>query len=663
MLCTPRSVIRNSILQVVALSLACATIVFTGAAAQAEPNALKVDAKVTLHSESGEESVLVEQRNWTVPLNRRFSSYLGSFSVELQTRLVDSLRSEISVFLATSGPRPDSRTKQFLIEHTLPARVENIRGKAGATYTLTLTPQGYSELDLSVCEYDHRDSGSFKFDPTAHFDLYYVQHSLGDYHWNKVKGLLEEDYRSFRDAFDITISGKLNFFLYPCAAPTVDWDSRFGYAIDPPRAQALAIYNHEYMAASPMVATLMQTLRVFGYAPPFLAEGISSYHFFNNYETLRALADSALLPIRPLLTTQGYYRAEPRLAAAVAGSFCRFLADEHGIGKFMRWYKVSDDLNVAARFQEIFGSPIEEFEKLWVTYLQGLHPPQRAFHKRAGLEGAFSNPEGAIAVLQEGLRWDTSIIDTLKSLEALAPLYAEIGRNDLALRTYDALYRSVSEEVQGKPYYLFRKGYFEMLTGDFSAAQERFTELRDADTLYRDVAVYNIGRTYLVAGDTVSAIQSFTELIEHSSEEVVLIESALHLAHIYGEPGRFADPLKSGQMFIQAFNRSSQLVNAAPQEPLHRMRQGMAAIGLEKYSLARQNLEAALFLEFRPRYLGRELVALGNLADLQGDRAQALEYYNRADSLDQSAPGQQATDRYLQKPLQLKITLPDNAGE
>ena len=91
---------------------------------------------------------------------------------------------------------------------------------------------------------------------------------------------------------------------------------------------------------------------------------------------------------------------------------------------------------------------------------------------------------------------------------------------------------------------------------------------------------------------------------------------------------------------------------------MNRLRQGMAAIGLGEYELAKQSLDVALFMEFRPRYLNRELVALGNLADVKGDREAALAFYKRAEQADNSAPGQLAAKRYLKSPCKLNVSLP-----
>ncbi|MCH7879067.1 MAG: hypothetical protein IH914_07125 [candidate division Zixibacteria bacterium] len=615
-------------------------------------NAVQIAATVTLMSADSSQSVVVEERIWDVPLGKRFSAFLANMSLELLPKDLDSQRLEITVFLTTIGSRPDSRNKRFTMELELPAFIGRIRGKNGATYRLRLVPQKFTSVDLSGCEYDHRDSGSFRIDPTANFDLYYARNTLGDYHWNKVKELLEQDYRSYRDAFDFNMTGKLHYYLYPCASPTLAWDPRFGYAIDPARSQAQVIYSHGYMGASPLVATLTQTLRISGYAPPFLAEGISSYFYFHDYEVLRALRNGKLLHLHDLLTTRQYYQADPLLATAQAGSFCRFLADTYGVSRFRKLYQASDDLTIAGNFPELYdGADIDALENQWIVYLKKMHPAKSRFSKRASLEGAANNLDVAISVLQEGLRWDTTFADTLSTLKLLAPLYTQTGKYDLALKTNQALFDKSRPTSGRKSFFLLRVAYLSALTGEFTRSREAYDSLERIDSLRLESVDYGRARLLAFESDTAGAIAAFDTFLNKNPGAVATVESALLQALLLGVPGTYQDTARSRRKYEQAYKSAVFLVNNAQTDPLNRFRQGMAEIGLGKYEEARQNLDIALFLEFRHRQLGRELVGLGNLADLLGNRQEALAFYHRADSLDQSVPGQRQIQRYINEPF------------
>ncbi len=621
-------------------------------------DAVEMSVKVHLRSADSSKTVLVEDRIWNIPLDKRFSGFLANMSVELNVERTDSIHLNMKVFLTTVGSRPDSRTRRFNYELGLPAKIPNLRGKEGATYEITFAPNRFVTLDTINCEYNHRDSGWFSIDPTANFDLHFVKNSLGDYHWNKMKELLESEYRPFKKGFDITHPGKIHYYLYPCATPTVAWDPRFGFAIDPTRSQALGVYNHDYMAPAHLISILTQVMRIYGHAPPLLAEGISSYFYFFDFEAMSAVRDSAIIPLKSILTTQGYYSADPILATAEAGSFCRFLADTYGIDRFRSLYKASDDLNIEDKIKEIYQADIDELEGQWVRYLLQLRPAKSRFTKRARLEGAGNNIDMAITVMQSALTWDSTFADTLVTLAELAPYYSEAGEYEIALRTNETLFARADARNPKRTFFLLRVGYLQSLLGDYDAAAESYRSLKELDSSLTGASDFNLARLDIFSGDTAAAIDKLQELMEVTTNQVLMAEAGITLGMLLGVPGKYNDPSGALEAFERAESSGRFIVKNSPGDGVSRYRLGVAYLGLGSNDLASDYLSLALFLEFRPRYLGRELVALGNLADIQGNRKLALEYYRRADSLDNSVPGKNASAIWLKRPFKLKVKKP-----
>ncbi len=656
--------ISYTLLLLVATALAVSSVSAKGAptvVVQQEGLSVKMNVRVHLRSADSSKVVLVEDRVWDIPLQKRFGGFLANMSVELNVERIDSIRLNLKVFLTTVGSTPDSRSRSFNYELGLPAKIAGLRGKAGATYEITFTPQSFVEQTATECQYNHRDSGSFNIDPTANFDIHYVKNSLGDYHWNKVKELLESEYRPFKKGFDINHPGKIHYYLYPCATSTVAWDPRFGFAIDPTRSQALGVYNHDYMAPAHLVGILTQVMRVYGYAPPFLAEGISGYFYFFDFEALSAVHDSAIIPIRTLLTTQGYYTADPILATSEAASFCRFLADTYGIDRFRKLYSESDDLTIESKIKELYKVSVEELERQWVNYLLQLRPSKKQFVKRARLEAAGNNIDLAITVMQGALVWDTTFFDTLVTLSELATFYSETGKYKIALRTYETLYARAEGNNPKHLYYLLRVGYFQSLLGDYEGAGKTYRTLRESDTLLASVADFNLVRLQIFSGDTAGAIEVLQNLLADETDQVLLAEEGNALGYLLGAPGKHNDPAGSLEAFERAAAAAHYIVKSSPSDGPSRFRLGLAYMGMGELDMAHDYLNLALFLEFRPRYIGRELVALGKLADLQNDRDLALTYYQRADSLDQSIPGQKASGLGLKKRFTLKVSKPERA--
>jgi tetratricopeptide (TPR) repeat protein len=81
------------------------------------------------------------------------------------------------------------------------------------------------------------------------------------------------------------------------------------------------------------------------------------------------------------------------------------------------------------------------------------------------------------------------------------------------------------------------------------------------------------------------------------------------------------------------------------------MRVGEAYVGLGAADTALIYLSMAEFLEYRPYYIGRVLVAIGNAYDLLRMRDQAVAYYKRVLETPTSYPSRVEARRYLKEPF------------
>jgi len=123
------------------------------------------------------------------------TGFLLSFSVDLEVQEIDSARSEFMTHVITLGPQANTYSKTYTVEYGLPARMDNIEGKPGTNYSLVITPLEMTEVDTAECNFYQQRHGDFSFNPTANMDIYFVPNSLGDYYWNLVKGLHENELR------------------------------------------------------------------------------------------------------------------------------------------------------------------------------------------------------------------------------------------------------------------------------------------------------------------------------------------------------------------------------------------------------------------------------------------------------------------------------------
>ncbi|MCX6827068.1 MAG: hypothetical protein NTV06_07380 [candidate division Zixibacteria bacterium] len=285
-----------------------------------------------------------------VLMGKPLSAFLVNFSLRVELKEADSQSVEFTTHLVTVGSTPFTAGERFRSEYNLPARIENIPGKDSSVYQLLISPRSLVIIDTSRCAYDPDVAGQYEYDPSANFDIYYVKGSLADFDWNNIKNYLETDYAYFRNALDITAPGKTSYYLCPCLSPSINWDKRFGYAIDPGRANVYSIYSQDFVSTDAMLPNMLKLLRLWGYAPPFLVEGLAGYFDFVTYEMKKIRKQEGFPEIKKLLTTSGYYSASPHTAEVTAASFIKFLADSYGIDKVKQLYEKSDDLTLMMNF-------------------------------------------------------------------------------------------------------------------------------------------------------------------------------------------------------------------------------------------------------------------------------------------------------------------------
>ncbi|MBD3402165.1 hypothetical protein GF420_04665, partial [candidate division GN15 bacterium] len=214
-------------------------------------------------------------------------------STDIEIEQIDSAGVSFQVHAVTMGETPQNLSRRFRAEFGVPARLDGIEGKNGASYSFRLRPLREIQRDISPCPYSHRTKGVFRVTPSAYTNIYYLPNSVADFYWNAVKTLVDQRYELFRDINKFTLSGKYSLYLCPCLIPSVLWDQRFGTMIDPTTSSVFAIYSRDFNSAYPFVVLHAATLRNYGYTPPFLSEGLAGYLGFARYDMGKMLEEGA----------------------------------------------------------------------------------------------------------------------------------------------------------------------------------------------------------------------------------------------------------------------------------------------------------------------------------------------------------------------------------
>jgi len=573
------------------------------------------------------------------------SSFLVNMMLDIDIEKVDSQAVTFNIHLVTIGANPYNAAKRYKIEYNLPARMENIPGKNGSIYQLLISPRELVTVDKPVCEYEPY-SGQFKMDPSANFDLYYIDGSLGDFYWNNIKNYLEADYSRFRKALDINMPGKISFYVFPCSGPTIDWDHRFGYGIDPGRSTICAIYNRDFSSVDVILPNSLTLLRIWGYAPPFLVEGLGGYFDFTQYKIKKLKNEDGLLKLTDLLTSSGYYRADPVAAEICASSFVKYLADTYGIGKFMDWYERADDLSILRSFEEVFENPLDIFEKDWHHYIDTTKLDRRQFDLFAARASALFQTDLQLEYMHKMAEYDTSRVDSVDTWKKLSVVNYQFGRY------YDAVesYRRLITLEQPSPVYMQVLGNLYTINGEYDIAEGCLDTVLMLDTTYATAGLLK-AKIKAIRGDTAGAIETAENYYNIEQNIAGKIEFMLFLGDMYGARGSHYDSAVAAGYYDDALIWSRDMIPKVQNDYVYYLRAGLALMGSGEYDNAAQFLELAQFAEMRSYYRGVATVNLGRVYDLKGDHERATEYYSEALSIPLSAHDRALCEKYIDEPF------------
>ena len=586
------------------------------------PNGVQFELIVRQQPEMIEKYFEISRDTIEVVNGLRQFTQLVNMGIDIEIENIDSLFVSFNCQLITIGPNPYNYAKRYRIEYNLPARISNIPGKNNSIYQLLISPRSTIEIDTLACRYKPNAAGDFGMDPSANFDLYFVKNSLGDFHWNNIKNYLEADYKFFQTKFDISTSSKMSLFLCPCPSPIVNWDKRFGYALDPGRANIYTIYSHDFISTDAILPNMLRLLQLWGYAPPFLVEGIAGFFNFTQYHIKKLKENAEIPPIKDILTTSGYYSADPMAAENAAASFTKYLMNVYGISKLQTLYKQSDDLTLLKNIENIYGKSLEQIESDWLAAVDTMTFTRQMFDHFAGRAFAINNTKQQLEYLEEMPKYDVYRFDTLDTHSKLASTYYQIGDYGKALREFQFL----EKEDTAKTLNWQIIGNLYLINAELDSAWAAFDSAYAIDTNYVAARLLQ-AKILAIRGDTTSAIKLAEDNYEKEQSIPGQIEFLLLMGGLYKNSAMYQDTAKSEKYFSDAAALSSNIMNKVPDDPVYKLRTGLAYFGLRQYRDAIQYLELAQFTEQRAYHMGRILLHLGMLYDVIGERDKAIEYY------------------------------------
>ncbi|MBU8932534.1 MAG: hypothetical protein KOO62_00865 [candidate division Zixibacteria bacterium] len=573
------------------------------------------------------------------------SGFLLTSSTDIQLSAIDSSRCTFAVHLVTLGSSARTYSRNFTVEYGLPAKINDIIGKNDGRYSLVLTPLERVDIDPNRCEFDHGIKGTFKFNPTAHLDIYFIPNSLGDFYWETVKGMMEFEYRQFKNIFGLNLPGKHKLFLCPCPLNSVIWDMRFGQVIDPTRNTSFALYAPGVNSADPFLILQTAILRQFGYAPPFLSEGVAGYLSLAAFDMKQLIADGRAIPLDELLDTYTFLQAPPAVADRSCATFVKFLIDTYGLDRFRQLFINADDLNLATELTKAYGQSVDSLEQQWLTYVDTTTfslVQLGAFVDRAEAMFDYSLMND---YAQGMVTMAATPGDSLMALTVLKKACFLVGDYYGATEAQQALLVLRPNESLST---LSLAGY-KMMNGLYEEARRDLEHGLEFDSTNNFLRC-NLGLNHLLTGDTLEARMNLMAVIANHAQPQAQSEARIMLADLLAISGQESDRTKAEEYYQYGLNAFGQQLQLSAANPTAHLWMGISTLGLQDAGNALNYLEAALFTETRPFYIGMINLWLGKANDILGQRQAARDFYGAVLAGAAAHYHQEEARRFLDQP-------------
>jgi tetratricopeptide (TPR) repeat protein len=602
-----------------------------------KPDAVAVTCDF-LEKVPGSEWQVVDSRSFLPPFNTPYQFSMANFSYDLTATPVNDtvvkIDSRVSAF--------DFSERNYFDSHTMTlgaaAFFDSALVRDSAVCRIRLRVDSLVKLG-DVCEYSLAGE-DFKFDPSGDFDFYYIPGSLGDWHWNEIRDVVEQNYDLIRARIDLFEPTKINFYISPCELPDIGWDNRWGTALDLARNNVYIQYSHGINTIQVESVFMIKLLRLWGYAPAVVLEGASSLVEFCDMYAQDYWREGTLPHISDLGISKYYRALDRRQAAYSAGSFVRFLIVTRGISKFESFYRRVTDLTYKRAFQDVYNQPITDVEKEWTHYLDTLNIPPTAYVLYRNRSQSLMKYDETMLYISRELQITG---DTLHAGPLLANLYYYFGQYEDAEKIFAAVVRDEGAEPIAKSYL----ANIMLIEGKVDQADSLYRLALAEDTTHNYQPEYKLGIIAQYRGKNREALHLFGSAREKTRSIPIGVDINIAQGDSY-----YALGLRdSARVFYQAaLDTAKILLGDIKDKPLFRLRVARAAVRLGEGANALDQLHTEFFIEERMYYIGEILLTMGQAYDLLGERKMAQQQYRKLFLYPTAFLDQELAEKYMRTP-------------
>ncbi len=580
-----------------------------------------------------------DERRFLAPIDSHFYFSMGNFSYRLQAAVVQDTVIQLSSQVNCLDDRPRNFFQQNIVFRGASVFFDSALTRGQSVYRIKLT---FDSLSAWRSDCDLAFGGdNFASDPSGDFDFYYVKRSLGDFRWNEIRDAFENDLNGFIERYAVSDRTKTNFYICPCPVTDVGWDPRWNNAYDYSRQNVFAHFEHGVNDLHPEVVYMTRLMRIHGYAPAFLLEGLCSSLDYAEIFIRDALRKNKLPDIASLGVSRQYRAVARDTSLYISGSFVNYLFNTFGRGKLLQWYQTATDLTFAESFTAVYGKPLAEVTADWKKYVLATPPKLGALSYFATRAQTFLKLPEQLIYANTGY---AELKDTAWAPRLLTSLHFTFGDFKKAAQYAGELARLNPQDAG------MRQMYANML---FAAGNLDSAALLYSDVIENDTASYQsaarLAQIDQIRGRHERAIELLRRARESTGNPGFQVDYDIAIGDSYAALGQRDT---SWSYYQRALDMGKQLAAAYNNNPLHHLRTGRAALRLGSLEVAQEYLNTALFLEERMFYIGQILLASAQVADLRKDRKEAIALYKELLTLPTAYADRQQAQAYLKKPYQ-----------
>jgi tetratricopeptide (TPR) repeat protein len=546
---------------------------------------------------------LIDQRKIELQNGEERASFQANFTLNATANLTGDGQVLLYLDLITLPPKPQTVFKEELAKDGSRFLFAEVKVKQDRIFRVYLIPKT-SDIPEPSCDLNTLDKESEDWEelPSSHFFLRYILNSLADLHWSHIKGHAESEYKRFRETFGFTqpAMDRMEYFLLPCRANEVVWDDRFDIGLDPVKNKIYTVYNlFDRSLDSPGVGFLL-FYRLWGYAPPMLAEGIGGYFSLSHHHTKKLIAAKKWVPLKQLMVTRDYRQHPKDVAFWESCSFVRFLVKTYRLDKFSRLYEKATDLTLQQVMEEVYEKNMSSLEEEWLSFLESHRDTILDFYYVTAMKMKNGHYDEAVELYHDMLDLFGRDPGTLRSLAYVHYLKGDYDESE-------RYYQEVLSEDTLNLEYLHILGNIKTIKGEYDEAKSYYQRVIRLDSTYTPSYV-KLANLEILNGDLLPAKERLERALELNPGSQTRVEIYSDLGTIYD---KLAQSEQAKENFELALLYARRFVIEFSDRPIPYLKLGESFFNVGEVDSAINFLNIAEFLEDRPLYRSRTLLALG----------------------------------------------------